>query len=214
MIAQAQYEAAKSQHGDISGFSAVPILMQAVISYKAPELDALAARYATDIPGFVSFSQTVTAKDHFAAMAAAQTVTVPLLTAEIEEFTKTVEARHMAQWQQAYQEQVQKPARASTAADAARRAARPMPRVGTNFKECPDPTSKMSTSATAKVPYTGFKFLPLQSENSKSRERSFLLSRERRDTAESKVIGRNRLSSTRKAIILSSTSMPWMRMPM
>jgi formylglycine-generating enzyme len=138
MIAQAQYEAAKSQHGDISGFSAVPILMQAVASYKAAELDALAARYATDIPGFVSFSQTVTAKDHFAAMAAAQTVTVPLLTAEIEEFTKAVEATHMVQWQQAYQEQVQKPAQASIAADAARRVARPIPKVGTNFKECPD----------------------------------------------------------------------------
>jgi hypothetical protein len=76
--------------------------MQAVTSYKAPELDALAARYAADIPGFVSFSQTVTAKDHFAAMAAAQAVTAPLLTAEIEEFTKAVEARQIVQWQHPY----------------------------------------------------------------------------------------------------------------
>jgi len=138
MIVQSQYEAAKSQNGDISGFSALPILMHSVISYKASELDALAARYATDIPGFISFSETATAKDHFAAMAAAQAVSVPLLTAAIEKFAKTVEAAHMLQWQQAYQEQVQKPAQASIAANAASRATRPMPKVGSNFKECPD----------------------------------------------------------------------------
>jgi formylglycine-generating enzyme required for sulfatase activity len=138
MIAQAQYDAAKRDNTDISGFGAVPILMQAVVAFEGSELDALATRYAADIPAFTSFNQSATAKNHFAAMAAAQAVTVPLFSAEIERVVKSVEANHMAQWQHAYQEQVQSPARESMASNAARRTTLPMPKVGTHLKECPD----------------------------------------------------------------------------
>jgi hypothetical protein len=134
----ADYEVAQKQQGDISGFSAIPIMMQAASAYKGPELDALWVRYSKDVPGFVSFSQTATAKHHFAGMAAAQTATMPLFTAQIELFANAVDAKHMARWQQAYQEQVQKPVQASAAADAAHRASLPMPKVGTHLKECPD----------------------------------------------------------------------------
>jgi hypothetical protein len=105
MIARAMYAAADSQHGDISGFSAVPIMMQAVSTFEGPELDDLATRYATQIAGFESFSQTTTAKDHFAAAAAAAAAVAPIMTAEFTSFANTTEAKHMAQWQQAYQEQ-------------------------------------------------------------------------------------------------------------
>jgi formylglycine-generating enzyme required for sulfatase activity/ankyrin repeat protein len=138
MVAMADYEIAQKQHGDISGFQAIPIMMQAASSYKGSELDALWVRYSRDVPGFASFSESAASKRHFAGMAASQTATMPLLTGQIEAFAKAVEAKHMAQWQQAYQEQVQKPNQVTQAADVARRTASPMPKAGTNFKECPD----------------------------------------------------------------------------
>jgi formylglycine-generating enzyme required for sulfatase activity/ankyrin repeat protein len=138
MIAQAQYDAAKRDNTDISGFGALPFLIEAVATFKGSELDALATRYAADIPAFTSFNQSVTAKNHFAAMAVAQAATVPLLSAEIERAVKSLEANHMAQWQHAYQEQVQSPARESMASNAALRATLPMPKVGTHITECPD----------------------------------------------------------------------------
>jgi ankyrin repeat protein len=109
MITVAQYDIAQSQHADISGFSALPIMMGAAAMNEASQLDALATHFDADIPRFVSFSQTATAKHHFAALAAAQTVGAPLLLAQVEEFARRVEARHMTQWQQVYKERVQKP---------------------------------------------------------------------------------------------------------
>ena len=109
MTTVAQYDIAQSQHADISGFSALPIMMEAAAMNEASQLDALATRFDVDVLRFVSFSQTDTAKHHFAALAAAQTVGAPLLLAQVEEFAKRVEARHMTEWQQAYREQVQKP---------------------------------------------------------------------------------------------------------
>jgi hypothetical protein len=106
MVLMADYEVAEKQQGDISGFSAIPIMMQAASAYKGSELDALWVRYSKDVPGFVSFSQTATAKHHFAGMAAAQAATMPLFTAQIELFANAVDAKHMARWQQAYQAQV------------------------------------------------------------------------------------------------------------
>jgi ankyrin repeat protein len=111
MTAFAQYEAAKSAHGDISGYSAIPILASAVSSYKGAELDALAARYKADLPEFVTFTESATAKHHFAAMAAAQATIGPLFATEIEQLARNVEANHMAQWQKGYQEQIKNPAR-------------------------------------------------------------------------------------------------------
>src|SRR6266404_464758 len=106
MILVAQYDIAQSQHADISGFSALPIMMEATAMIEAPQLDALATHFDADIPRFVSFSQTGTAKHHFAALAAAQTVGAPLLLALVEEFARKVEARHMTHWQQVYKERV------------------------------------------------------------------------------------------------------------
>jgi len=104
MIARAMYAAADSQHGDTSGFSAMPIMMQAVSTFEGPELDDLATRYAKQLTGFESFSQTTTAKNHFAAMAAAAAAVAPMATSEFTNFANTTEAEHMPQWQQAYQE--------------------------------------------------------------------------------------------------------------
>jgi hypothetical protein len=107
MITVAQYDSAQSQHADISGFSALPSLLEAVATYEGAELDALATRFDADIPQFVSFNQTITAKHHFAALAAAQAVGAPMLLAQVQAFLAIVEAKHMAQWQHAYEERIQ-----------------------------------------------------------------------------------------------------------
>jgi formylglycine-generating enzyme len=136
MVSRADYEEAERQHGDISGFGAMPILIQNAALRGGDQLDALVKQFAPDVAAFATFSDSPLAKRFYAAIGPALRAAGKVATDAITAFQRQEQAQYLENWRRTYESMVKAPARTAAAADAARRAALPTPNPGTVLKDC------------------------------------------------------------------------------
>jgi formylglycine-generating enzyme len=136
MVSRADYEDAERQHGDISGFGAMPILIQNAALRGGDQLDALVKQFAPDVAAFAAFSDSTLAKSFYAAVGPALRAGGKVATDAFTSFQSQEQALYLENWRRTYESMVKSPASAAAAADATRRAALPTPKPGTVLKEC------------------------------------------------------------------------------
>jgi formylglycine-generating enzyme len=137
MFTQSQYEEAKRQNLDISGFAGHSILIAAIAQRRGAELDQIVSDYGRDIPSFVSFALSAAAKRAYAALTTASETQAKATLDAAKAFAESEQAKNLSHWRDIYQSTVAGPEKAAQAAAQARRAASPMPKPGTSFQDCP-----------------------------------------------------------------------------
>ncbi len=141
MVVQGQFDEVRRQHGDLSRFAGIGILLGDAAQREGATLDALSAQFDKDLLDFGAFNESAPARRLFLALGLSRASTTANLSKTMDDFAKLEQSKFMASWRSTYEATVAAPARAAAAAATARRASAPMPKPGTTFKdcdECPD----------------------------------------------------------------------------